>query len=128
MKTQIKGAETKLEKSVQSTINSYSLDYDNGAVGFLNDLMQGGCQSGMVRGLIYYADTVKFYKKHKDEINALLKETLSDTGIKSPAELFGDKWDAEDIFAEADLNQNLLAWFSFEETARNLASKNNIEI
>lgn len=128
MKTKIKGAETKLEKSVQATINQYAEDYESGAKGFLEDLMQGGCQSGMVIGLIYYTDTVKFYKKHKDEINKLLKEMLSETGYKSPSELFGDKWDSEDIFTEETLNQNLLAWFGFEETARNLASKNNIEI
>lgn len=128
MKTKIKGAETKLEKSVQATINSHAEDYDSGAKGFLEDLMQGGCQSGIVGSLIYYTDTLKFYKKHKDEIHNLLKETLSETGYNSPSELFGDKWDIEDIFAEETLNQNLLAWFGFEETARNLANKNNIEI
>jgi hypothetical protein len=125
----IKGATTKLERVVQKTINQYAENYSEpGAKGFLEDLMQGGCQSGMVSGLIYYNDTVKFYKAHKEEINDLLKDTLDGTGCTSPAQLFGDKWDAEDIFAEEQFNQNLLAWFGFEETARRLADKNGIEI
>jgi hypothetical protein len=127
MKKKITGAETKLEKVVQAEINEHAEDYGNGAEGFLKDLFYGGCQSGMVGKLIYYSDTVPFYKKHKDEINNLLKEMLSETGYKSPAELFGDKWDSDDIFVEDTINQNLLAWFGFKETARKLAYKNNIE-
>lgn len=127
MKT-IKGANTRLERSVQKTINGYAEDYESGAKGFLEDLMQGGCQSGMVSGLIYYNDTVKFYKTHKAEIKALLVETLQDTGYTDPIGLFGDKWDRDDPFAEDTQNQNLLAWFGFEETARRLADRNNIEI
>lgn len=128
MKKTIKGAKTKLEKAVQPELNSHAQDYDNGAKGFLDDLFQGGCQSGIVGSLIYYKDTIPFYKKHKKEITAMLKENLSETGLKSPAELFGDKWDTEDIFAEETQNQNLLAWFGFEETARHLADRNGIEI
>jgi hypothetical protein len=129
MKKKIAGAKTKLEKAVQAEINSHAEDYnESGAKGFLEDLAQGGCSSGMVGSLIYYKDTIPFYKKHKSEINAMLKEALSETGLKSPAELFGDKWDAEDIFAEETQNQNLLAWFGFEETARKLANDNGIEI
>ena len=62
MKTKIKGAETKLEKAVQAVINRHADDYETGAIGFLDDLMHGGCQSGMVGGLIYYSDTLKYYK------------------------------------------------------------------
>jgi hypothetical protein len=129
MKKKITGAKTKLEKAVQLEINIHAQDYnESGAKGFLEDLFQGGCQSGMVGSLIYYKDTIPFYKKHKSEITAMLKEALSETGTKSPAELFGDKWDTKDIFAEDTQNQNLLAWFGFEETARHLADRNGIEI
>jgi hypothetical protein len=122
----LKGAETTLEKEVQKTLNGMVYEgYEIESV--LADLMQGGCQSGIIGGLIYYTDTVKFYKKHEDEINKLLKELCDDCG-STPAALFGDKWDAEDFFARDTHNQNLLAWFGFEETARNLASKNDIEL
>lgn len=130
MKTQktIKNAETKLEKAVQIWANSDGEGYSDGAAGALHDLLYEGCQSGIVSGLIYYTDTVKFYKKHRGEITKLLTKTLDSCGIVSAAELFGDKWEKEDPFAADDLNQNLLAWFGFEETARKLADRNGIEI
>ena len=91
--------------------------YDSAA----KDLRENGCISGMVTHLIYYTDTVKFYQDHREEIDALLKELIEATG-RSPSELFGDKWDKEDPLANEDLNQNLLAWFGFEETANRLFS------
>jgi hypothetical protein len=124
----IKVAGTRLEKVVQKEINSNAPHYNDGAAGYLEDLMQGGCQSGMVSGLIYYNDTVKFYKAHNAEIKALLVDMLEETGYTDPIALFGDKWDKADPFADDTNNQNLLAWFGFEETARRLADKNGIEI
>lgn len=91
--------------------------------GFFNDLAYGGCQSGMVGELIYYSDTVKFYKKFSNEIDVLLKEMFWSTGYNSPKELFGDKWDDEDPLARDTSNQNLLAWFGFEETAYQIANE-----
>ncbi len=63
------------------------------------DVLDYGCQSGVVGELIYYADTVKFYKQYKDEINELLYDTMSSTGLYTPTDLFGDKWDREDPLA-----------------------------
>ena len=95
---------------------------------YINDLLQHGCQSGMVGELIYYTDTVAFYKKYQKEIKEMLKEIMQETGFTSPKELFGEKWDDEDIFAEDDLNQNLLAWFGFEETVRKIAYKLELDV
>lgn len=127
-KKKISGAETRLERHVQKWINDRAQDYDNGAEGVLKDLMHGGCSSGMVGHLIYYTDTVKFFQTHRREISALLKESMEGTGAKGPQDLFGDKWEAEDPLGQEDLNRNLLAWFGFEETARKLADRNEIEI
>ena len=77
-------------------------------------------QSGVVGELIYYTDTVRFYKQYKEEINNLLYDAMDGTGLYAPSELFGDKWDKEDPLAQYDYNQNLLAWFGFEETLRNI--------
>lgn len=126
MPKKIAGAQTKLERATQRIINSHAQDYDDGAVGFMADLQTGGCQSGLVGELVYYADTIKFYKAHQGEIDTLLKEMCEDTGY-TPAQLFGKKWDADDFFARETNNQNLLAWFGFEETARRLAERNGIE-
>ena len=94
-------------------------DYDDKKYIF-TDVLHHGCQSGIVGELIYYSDTVRFYKQHKEEINSLLYDAMNGTGLYSPTELFGDKWDKEDPLAQYDCNQNLLAWFGFEETLRNI--------
>ena len=84
------------------------------------DVLYHGCQSGMVGFLIWYSDTTAFYKKYIEEINTLLYNVQSSTGLYSMKDLFGKKWDEEDPLAIEDYNQNLLAWFGFEETLRNI--------
>ena len=126
-KLQSKYATNRLERAALRWLNSKGQHYENGAAGAYKDLAYGGCQSGMVSELIYYTDTVKFYKRHRADIHALLKDMLSDVG-GSPAELFGDKWDQGDPLASDIYNQNLLAWFGFEEAARNVAARAGIEV
>ena len=87
--------------------------------GAYDDLMQGGCRSGIVGHLIYYADTCRFFLKYKAEINTLLGNILDSTGCTIPAELFRD-WEKADPLALETNNRNILAWFGFEETARSL--------
>ncbi len=84
------------------------------------DVLHYGCQSGTVGFLIYYSDTVAFYKKYTAEINELLHDVMEGTGLYSMQELFGERWDKEDPLATDHINQNLLAWFGFEETLRNI--------
>ena len=67
-------------------------DYDNKRYIF-TDVLDHGCQSGIVGELIYYSDTVRFYKQYRQEINALLYELMDSTGLYAPSELFGNKWD-----------------------------------
>lgn len=120
---------TPLQEYVRHSINRYTEGYkDTGVKGYLDDLMTGGCESGIVSELIYYTDTVKFYKKYKAEIKELLKDAMANSGVTSCAELFGDKWDDSDPFCEEDNNQNLLAWFGYEETAYLLAGRAKIEL
>ena len=55
------------------------------------DVLYHGCQSGIVGELIYYIDTVKFYKQYRQEINDLLYETMNGTSIifkKTPSKVF----------------------------------------
>lgn len=75
--------------------------------------IQHGCSSGVVGSMIYYSDTTAFYKKYKKEILKLLKELCDETGCK-PWELLRD-FDDDDLFCEEIQNQNLLAWFAYEE-------------
>ncbi len=86
----------------------------------LRDVLEHGCVSGIVSELIYYSDTLAFYKKYRTEINDLLSETMHSMGCFSMSEIFGKNWDDEDPLIIETHNQNLLAWFGFEETLRDI--------
>jgi len=120
-------AKTPLEKRIVSMIKYKLTGYDN-LESLLKDILYNGLQSGIVSDLIYYSDTLAFYKRYKKEIDILLKDLINETGSNSPADLFGNKWDKEDFFIEDTNNRNLLAWFGFEEKLRGLADKLGYEI
>jgi hypothetical protein len=119
--------ETKLERVARVWLNSRAADYGDGWRGVYADLEHGGCSSGMVNNLIYTVDCVKFYRRHRADINDLIREAFESTEFYSFDKLFGDKWDATDPLANEDPNQNLLAWFGFEEAARNVANRAGYE-
>lgn len=129
IKTNVKklSPETALERNVSRWANARKADYDNGLEGVFKDLFYGGCQSGTVGHLIYYKDTTAFYSKHRAEIDELLYTMLDDIGGNGAVDLFGDKWDQSDPIARNMQNQNLLAWFGFEEAARRLCDRADIE-
>lgn len=108
------------KRACDYVINEWS-DYSDKKYIF-TDVLYHGCQSGVVGFLIYYSDTVAFYKRYQSEINELLQEYMDSIGIYSMKELFGDKWEADDPLALYQYNQNLLAWFGFEESLRNIAT------
>lgn len=78
-----------------------------------NVLVNGGCSGGSVGSLIYYEETFEFYKEHFEEIHELLDEYEETTGgqikFKSP-------------------RYNWLAWFGFEETLRNIAHSDELNL
>lgn len=92
------------------------------AEGYIKNVLQYGYQAGFVLGLIRYYDTTEFFARHKKEIIGMLKELMSDTGAKSPADIFGNNWDDDDYFCDDIYNKNLLAWFGYKETLRKVAS------
>ncbi len=108
-----------LEKRVCNYVINHWGDYGDKTYIF-RDVLEHGCQSGIVGELIYYSDTVAFYKRYKTEINELLSEYMSETGLYNLSELFGKYWNTEDPLATDVYNQNLLAWFGFEETLRRI--------
>jgi len=117
-------AQGKLYKRVINDILEDSKNYNGNFTERLQsrieDIQHSGCQSGTVSMLIYYEDTVKFFKYYQDEIEELLKELMQDTGLNI-AELFGANFDNDDIFCREQQNQNLLAWFAYEEITNKLS-------
>lgn len=112
--------QTKLERHVARWLRSEARDRDGSVSSVYRDLQSGGCASGMVGHLIWYTDTVRFYRAHSREIDSMLSELCDDCG-ETPARLFARSgWDDTDPLARDATNQNLLAWFGFEEVARRL--------
>lgn len=120
-------AKTPLEKRIVSILKYKLQDYDN-LKSLMEEVLQYGLQSGIISDLIYYNDTLAFYKRYKKEIDILLKDIMNESGANSPADIFGKKWDNEDWSVQDTNNKNLLAWFGFEEKARELADKLGYEI
>lgn len=115
-------SESKLEKEVaQYVINRWE-DYDD-KKDIITEVLRHGCASGVVSSMIYYWDTVRFYERHKGEINELLYNVMESCGIYEPKQLFGRRFDEGDPLCLYDTNKNLLAWFGFEETMRNIGNK-----
>ena len=96
--------------------------FDNKKDIFLS-VMNDGCKSGACRDLICYGQSKSFYETYKHEINELLYKSDYD----NLADLFGSDWDVHDPLALEEDNQNLLAWFGFEETLTQIAYKFGIE-
>ena len=115
-------AETELERAVARIAGERESE------DFIHDVLLGGCANGTVGELIYYSDTIAFYRRHKKDIQKLVTELMSDCGEDSMKGLFGDNFDAEDPFCEGDQNQNLLAWFGFEEALKTLADRIELDI
>jgi hypothetical protein len=74
--------------------------------------------------LIYTRDCVAFYLRHAREIDGMVADFVRDTGCDC-RQLRG--WDERDPMARDDNNRNVLAWFAFEETARNLCNDAGID-
>ena len=113
------------KQTLKEYVKQVALEQDE-PLQFLEYVQAHGCQSGIVPELIYYSDTLAFYKKFKREISDLLSELLENTG-ESPSEIFRG-WDDSDPLALDTQNQNLLAWFAFEETAREILESEELEL
>jgi hypothetical protein len=80
--------------------------------GYIKEIINHGCQSGVVSGLIYYADTKAFYIKHLEDIEDMIADYQENTG---------------EMLQPKAPYYNWFAWFAFEETVRELADSLEIE-
>ena len=92
MKNKLQAIKTETTNKLKLSVIDSILDHgENEIKGYIEDVLNHGCESGIVGELIYYSDTVKFYEEFKTEIKTMLKEAMEETGLKSPQELFGNK-------------------------------------
>ena len=98
--------------TIRAAVAQDILDSEDGEM-YLRDLLQHGCQSGMVPGPAYYHDTKEFYIEYIDEIDELREEMEESIGEPLKIGIPSYNW---------------LAWFGYEETARKIADELSIEI
>lgn len=106
IKEKLEGIIENEPNTIKACVAQEAIDYGCEEIEtFFSDLLQHGCQSGMISSLIYYVDTHKFFDTHYDEIEELRYEY---------EEMLG-----EALKPNGDL-KNWYAWFAFEEIARKI--------
>ena len=91
---------TNLTENCMSIIENNSNDYDN-AIEFMKSVINYGCKSGVVNGLIYFSETKEFFINNMDDIFNLYNELKEECGELN-----------------FEIGFNNLAWFAFEEICR----------
>ena len=78
---------------------------------YISDVLQYGCQSGIVTSLIYYYQTRNFFSKYFEEILEVAEEVKEEYGINN-----------------IDLNYNSLSWLAYEEIVQRIAIELDLDI
>ena len=95
------------------------------AQGILDNILTHGCESGMVNHLIYYADTVEYFKEHEDEIKEMIDNTYGIDLYSMGVEEF-DK--LMNILNLDSFEDRLNHTETHEEALKRVADDNNISI
>ena len=82
--------------------------------GYLLEVCEHGCQSGVVSQLVSYHQTTLFYANHKDDIWELLNAAASETD--NILTFLSQMASADSVATEAGLH-NMLAWWAYEHAA-----------
>jgi hypothetical protein len=126
LRLKLKAIAKTMDETLKNEVISDALDSENIET-YFSDLLEHGCVSGMISKLIYYSDTVKFYDKYENEIEDLLEEERKESGYENKFAMIASLNGADNV-GSIDQEKNLLSWFAFEETARQLANEIGLEV
>ena len=113
------------ESDLQDRVIEDLLEEEN-IQGYINDVIQHGCVSGICGSLCYYKDTTKFHDDYEEEIWDLLYTATNDRGYKNIPEFIA-ALHGSDIGSMAEL-KNLLCWFAYEETINRINDRLEREV
>ena len=88
-----------------------NFDNDEEIKDYISDVLQYGCQSGIVTSLIYTSDTKNFVKTYLNECLEILDNVIQEIGKPS-----------------FTIDSNSIAWLSYEETLKNLVMELDLDI
>ena len=113
---------------VKNDIINYLLDNSDNSEDLqthLEDINNYGCESGQVNHLIYYTDTVEYFKEHEDEIKEMIDNTYGIDLYSMGVEEF-DK--LMNILNLDSFEDRLNHTETHEEALKRVADDNNISI
>ncbi len=116
---------SELETRAALWLADQAVEYDTGAEGAWRDASHG-VNSGAIGFLCYYNAQLDFFKKHEKEIKRRVQDWCMDSG-QHLHEMFGDAWDPNDMWADGEDNQCLLARFGFEDALRSVACQSDLD-
>lgn len=104
---------SKREEGIRLFVINDLLDFDNDEEikAYISDVLTYGCQSGIVTSLVYNNDTQNFVKTYLEECLEILDEFIQQIGKPSFI-----------------IDNNSIAWLSYEETLRDLVMELNLDI
>ena len=86
-------------------------DEDEEIKGYIENVLNYGCVSGVVNSLTYYYQTKNFFQKYFEEILEVAEEVKEEYGINN-----------------IDLNYNSLSWLAYEEIVQRIAIELDLDI
>lgn len=113
---------------VKNDVINYLLDNSDNSEdlqGHLENINDYGCASGQVNHLIYYTDTVEYFKEHEDEIKEMIDNTYGIDLYSMGVEEF-DK--LMNILNLDSFEDRLNHTETHEEALKRVADDNNISI
>ena len=104
----------KESEGIQLFVLNDILDYgdeDEDIKGYIENVLNYGCVSGVVNSLTYYYQTKNFFQKYFEEILEVAEEVKEEYGINN-----------------IDLNYNSLSWLAYEEIVQRIAIELDLDI
>lgn len=110
------------QNAIEKQVAEDAMNHDDDPKGYLDDVTQHGCQSGMVPGMVYYHDTVAFYDQHEELIWELLYAEHQAMGEGNILTYIAQLNGADNV-GSGDQFKNLLAWWAYEHCAYQLQTR-----
>lgn len=116
-------AQTNLEKVVAK--DAMDKDYDD-PFEYVREVVQHGCESGIVGQLVYYNQASAFYRQHESDIWDILEADRENTGADNILTMLaGMRWAGN--VGTSDQLENYLAWYGYETAARAILDRKEQE-
>ena len=111
--------DNKLKLKILGIIKEYKKRGYETPTEFIDDILKGGCSSGILGEFIYYADTTKFYNQFESEIFDLIEDESENSGNESTYDFMNSLIGSKGV-CNIESHKNLLVWFVVERITQEI--------